>query len=176
MIGLRRAPRPTLAAMDRPAPARPAAGLVAVLALALACAGFLGAPGQARAQDEPARQVTLFGIIAMPGTTAIDPKLARVAPQLRKLLPGHGFKLLGVQSRRLAVGQSLSCDLGAGYSAEARLDSARNPDGKVELRVAFEEAGAVLAVTDVSTPPNQLFFCDKLLPDASRLVVGVGAR
>ena len=145
-------------------------------ALALALAVTLACVGPARAQVGPARQVTLFGVIATPGGMAVDPKLAKVAPQLRKLLPDHSFKLLDVQSRRLAVGQSLTCALGPGYTAEARLDSSLDDEGKVELRVAVEQAGVPLALTDVRTPPNQLFFCDKPLPDGSRLVVGVGAR
>jgi hypothetical protein len=30
--------------------------------------------------------------------------------------------------------------------------------------------------SQVSTPPNQLFFSDKLLANGSRLLIGVGAR
>ena len=30
--------------------------------------------------------------------------------------------------------------------------------------------------TFVRTPPNQLFFCDKMLPDGSRLLIGLGGR
>jgi len=145
------------------------------LALALAVAGWIG-PARAQGPMGPSRQVTLFGVIATPGGTAVDPKLVKVGPQLRQLLPKHGFKLLDVQSRRLAVGQTVACSLGPGYTAEAGLVSPLDDEGKVELRVAVEQGGMPLALTDVKTPPNQLFFCDKQLPDGSRLVVGVGAR
>ena len=83
------------------------------LSLVLGCLSTwsLSVFGQA---DAPARQVTLFGVIATPHDLQIDPKLARVAPQLRKLLPNHGFRLLGVQSKRLTASQSLSCPLPPG--------------------------------------------------------------
>src|SRR6185312_12429240 len=84
----------------------------------------LSVSGRVRAQglDESARQVTLFGVIASPFDPAIDPKLAKVAPQLRKLFPDHGFKLLGVHSKRHVAGQTITCDLGPGYSAGATLN------------------------------------------------------
>jgi len=145
------------------------------LALALTVAGWIG-PARAQGPMGPSRQVTLFGVIATPGGTAVDPKLVKVGPQLRQLLPKHSFKLLDVQSRRLAVGQTVACSLGPSYTAEAGLVSPLDDEGKVELRVAVEQGGTPLALTDVRTPPNQLFFCDKQLPDGSRLVVGVGAR
>ncbi len=148
----------------------------AALCLGLAFALLVAAAGRARADVGPSRQVTLFGIVAVPGGTAVDPKLSKVAPQLRKLLPGHEFRLLGVKSRRLAVGETMRCDLGAGLNAEAGLLDAQDADAKVDLRIALDQDGAPLIVTDVATPPNQLFFCDKRLPDGSRLVIGVGAR
>ena len=71
---------------------------------------------QAQAQlqvAEPARQVTLFAVIAVPGSNAIDPKLAGIELQLRKLLPGHGFKLLDVRSKRLHAGKRCGAIWGA---------------------------------------------------------------
>ena len=152
--------------MNRPAPRLPLASLL----LALACAG------PALAQTGPTRQVTLFSVVAVPGGKTTDPKLSRVAPQLRKLLPGHGFRLLDVQSRARAVGETLSCDLGSGTVAQATVTEALTPEGKIQLRVTLDQDGAPRSITDVSTPPNQLFFCDRPLPDGSRLVIGVGAR
>lgn len=148
----------------------------AYLALALALALF-GA-GRARSQgvEEPARQVTLFGVIASPFDPTVDPKLARVAPQLRKLLPNHGFKLLGVQSKRLVAGQTLTCDLGHGFSAGATLNRPVDENGKVQLRCAVLQNQIMQLESLVATPPNQLFFCEKALPDGTRLLVGIGAR
>ena len=124
----------------------------------------------------PTRQVTLFGVVATPGGKTVDPKLSKVAPQLRKLLPGHGFKLLGVQSRARVPGESLACDLGHGTVAQVEVTDALNAEGKVQIRVTLDQDGKPQSITDVSTPPNQLFFCDKPRPDGSRLVIGVGAR
>ena len=54
--------------------------------------------------DETARQVTVFAILATPGPPTVDPRLGSVRAQLRKVLPGHGFKLLDVQSKRIETG------------------------------------------------------------------------
>ena len=42
--------------------------------------------------------------------------------------------------------------------------------------MALERNGQTEFGTLVKTPPNQLFFLDKTMPDGSRLLVGVGAR
>ena len=52
----------------------------------LARAGASIAPARHQAAEPSARQVTLFGVIATPGDTKIDPKLRRIEPQLRKVL------------------------------------------------------------------------------------------
>jgi hypothetical protein len=36
--------------------------------------------------------------------------------------------------------------------------------------------GDVLFDTLVATPPNQLFFCDRMIAGGQRLLIGVGAR
>lgn len=146
---------------------------VAVIAVAFACCPARAA---AQAQDPPARQVTLFGIEAIPNSTEIDPKLKKVESQLRRLLPNHGFKLLGTKSQRIEEGGSLTCDLGADFVAGAELVSALDQDGKIRLRVALEVQGQNEFSTLVKTPRNQLFFLDKTLPNGSRLLIGVGAR
>ena len=135
--------------------------------------------GRAPAQmvDGPARQVTLFGIVADPNNHVIDPKLEKIAPQLRSLLPGHGFKLLEVQSKRLAPGQKMSCDFKVnGFSATTTMVEPLDPNGKVQLRVGLYQNEGLQFETFVNTPPNQLFFCDKLFSDGSRLLIGVAAR
>lgn len=149
-------------------------GLVASAAVFLALIGLRPLPG--RAADDEARQVTLFGVIASPSDQAVDPKLARVEGQLRKLLPKHGFKLLDAQSKRLTTGQSVGCDLASGYTATATLTQTSDDNGKVQIRCNFLKKDAVQLETLVTTPPNQLFFCEKTLPDGTRFLVGVGAR
>jgi hypothetical protein len=156
-------------------PRRHAAGGWSV-GLALAALMVL-APAVARAQSEgSARQVTVFGIVATPNQTAIDPKLHAIAGQLRRLLPNHGFRLLDVQSKRLAAGQSVTCNLGNGFTSATTLMQPLDPNGKVVLRCEILENTVPQLATLVSTPPNQLFFCDKMLPSGSRLLIGVGAR
>jgi hypothetical protein len=131
----------------------------------------------ARAQvSDAARQVTIFGIIATPNDPEIDPKLEAVMPQLRKLLPNHGFKLLDVRTRRLVVGQSVGCNLGGGFVASTTLVQPLDENGKVELKCSLLLNMVPQLETLVATPPNQLFFCDKQLPDGTRLLIGVGAR
>jgi hypothetical protein len=131
---------------------------------------------RARAQAGPSRQVTLFGVAALPNDPTIDPKLAQVAPHLRRLLPGHGFRLLGVKNQRLEPGQSLTCDLTGGWVATIGLVDPLDSNGKVQLHFGLDHDGAAQLSTDVLTPPNQLFFCDKTFPDHSRLLIGIGAR
>ncbi len=122
------------------------------------------------------RQVTLFGVIASPYDTAVDPKLEKILPQLRKLLPNHGFKLLDVQSKRLTAGQTVTCDLEQGFTTTATLIQPVDDNGKVQLRCAVLQNQTVVLESLVTTPPNQLFFCEKSLPNGTRLLVGIGAR
>ncbi len=138
--------------------------------------GLLAAPAARAQQRKPGRQVTIFGIVATPNNTAIDPKLASIAPQLRELLPNHGFRLLDVKTKRLSAGQSVACDLGGGVSAATTLIQPIDDDGKVQLRCELLENDVRQNATLVTTPPNQLFFCDKVLNNGSRLLIGIGAR
>ena len=145
---------------------------MAVLALAgLILAGSSGA----RSRAETSRQVTVFAIVASPRNPAIDPKLEPIAPQLRDLLPNHGFKLLDVQSQRLLVGQMVTCHLGGGYTAATTLIVPLDANGKVELRCELLLNEISQLETLVATPPNQLFFCEKPLMDGSHFLIGVGA-
>jgi hypothetical protein len=123
-----------------------------------------------------ARQVTLFGIVATPGSRAIDPKLASVSGQLRRLLPDHGFRLLDVRTKRLRPGQSVACELGDGFVAETSLVKVLDANGKIQLRCELRWNDQQQFATLVTTPPNQLFFCEKRLNDGSRILIGVGAR
>lgn len=144
------------------------------LLLALAVSRPSPAPGQV--SDDPARQVTLLGVLATPHDPRIDPKLTRFEPQLRKLLPGHGFRLLDVQSKRLTAGQSLGCRLQGGFRAEITLLQPTDGNGKVQIRCALRLNDTLDRETVVATPPNQLFFSDKTIPGGNRLLIGVGAR
>jgi hypothetical protein len=125
---------------------------------------------------DPARQVTLFAVIAVPGSSAIDPKLAGIEPQLRRLLPGHGFELLDVRSKRLQRGESIRCDLGSGWSAVTDLEEPLDQNGKIGLRCRLLQNDIPQFDTRVATPPNQLFFCDRMIDNGKRLLIGVGAR
>ncbi|GIW89257.1 MAG: hypothetical protein KatS3mg108_3581 [Isosphaeraceae bacterium] len=122
------------------------------------------------------RQVTVFGILATPSDDALDPKLEPIAEQLRVLFPGHGFRLLGTETRRLRVQGDLTCDLGLGYAAHARLINPLDSNGKVQLRFELDRYGQLEFATLVTTPLNQLFFCDRRFPDGTRLVLGIGVR
>ena len=122
------------------------------------------------------RQVTVFGVLATPKGKTIDPKLKPVEDQLKKLLPNHGFKLIKIESKRLNTGEILACDLTSGFVASSQLVQATDPNGKVQVRVGLSYNGMLQYQSLVSTPPNQIFFCDKQLPNGERLVIGIGAR
>lgn len=126
--------------------------------------------------DGPDRQVTIFGILLSPDRKSDDPRLLPIADQLRKLKPGNGFRLRSVATERLAASASLRCELGEGLEATATLLDAANDAGKVRLRFELRDGGQVELSTVVTTPPNQLFFCEKPLPDGQQLLIGVGAR
>jgi hypothetical protein len=126
--------------------------------------------------DERARQVTMFAILATPGPATVDPRLGAVRAQLRKVLPGHGFKLLDVESKRIETGESVTCDLGHSYNAETSLVRPIDENGKVQLRCTLMLQGKQEFSTLVKTPVNQLFFYERSLRDGTRVVIGVGAR
>lgn len=161
---------------------RPSAGLWFAL-LPLLIAGFGPAPcAQAQIILPPgatiSRQVTLFAIRATPNDPAIDPKLKAIAPQLKRLMPNHGFQLLNVQSHTLRVNQTISCKISDQLVAKADLVNGLGTDGKVQFRFSLQEprSGMALATTLISTPPNQLFFCDKVFDDGTKVLIGIGAR
>jgi hypothetical protein len=133
-------------------------------------------PVETAATEALARQVTLFGVLASPDDLWTDPQLVRVAPQLRKLLPKHGFRLLDVQTRRLTAGQTLACKLDDGFVAETTLIDPSDANGKVQLRCVLLRDRTPRLDTKVITPTNQLFFCDERRHDGSRLLIGIGAR
>jgi hypothetical protein len=124
-------------------------------------------------------QVTVLGILVMPRATgdAFDPRLSNFKNPLRKLIPAdHGCMLLDVRSDRLSSGQSLQCDLGKDRLAKVTLLDPLNPDGKVKLRCELTQGKKRLSISEVASPPNQLFFCEHSLGDGSKLLIGVGAR
>ncbi|WZO98566.1 hypothetical protein EP7_000146 [Isosphaeraceae bacterium EP7] len=130
--------------------------------------------GEASAQEE-SKQVTLFGIRATPGSKYVDPRLSTIAPQLRQILPGHGFKLIDARTRRLGVDEAMKCKMGSEIEASAELLDPLDANGKVQLRFGLTVDGQE-HVTIVTTPANQLFFADRPLADGSRLLLGMGAR
>jgi hypothetical protein len=143
----------------------------------VALVGVVRTDARAGDQDDmESRQVTLFAVIASKDDVRIDPKLSKVSTQLRKLLPNHGFRLLSVKTKRLMIGQTLTVRLDGELTAATRLDQALDDNGKVQLKCEVLRGQAVLLESLVTTPANQLFFCDKMLPDGNRLLVGIGAR
>ncbi len=144
---------------------------LSLIALAFCC---LSLP--ANAQQAASRQVTVFGIAAVPNSQVLDPKLKSIAPQLQALFPNHGFKLLGVETKRLGINEIHTCNLGNGFSTETQLVNAFDANGKVSLRFQLDEQGQMAFATVVNTPLNQLSFADKQLADGSRLVIGLGVR
>lgn len=131
----------------------------------------------AQTPEPPTRQVTLLGVIATPGgAEKIDPKLEKFEAQLRKLMPKHNFRLVDVQSKRLGAGQSVTCDLESGFTASATLTKPVDDNGKVQIRCLILKNKVEKLDSRVTTPANQLFFCEKALPNGSKLLVGIGAR
>jgi len=127
------------------------------------------------ADPEP-RQVTVVGIVATRGDKTIDTKLVRIKAQLNELLPKHGFRLLDAQSKRIVAPQSVACELSNGYTATVSLVKSLDENGKAELQCELFQNKTRQFSTLVKTPLNQLFFCQRALPDGSQLLIGVGAR
>jgi hypothetical protein len=123
------------------------------------------------------RQVTVFGIEASPGGSTVSPQLRTVAQQLRRLLPGHSFQLLGAENERLLPGADLTCAAGPDRELSVRLLDPLDASSKVRFRVRLTSISSGKAIFDqvVATPPNQLVFLDKKLKDG-RLLVGLGTR
>jgi hypothetical protein len=126
--------------------------------------------------DDEARQVTVFGVIATPGSKTTDTNLANIKTQLDKLLPKHGFKLLDAQSKRIVAGESVTGDLHNGYKFVTSLVKSVDEDGKVQIRCELFRDQDRQFSTVVKTPPLQLFFCQRALQDGSQLLIGVGVR
>jgi hypothetical protein len=95
---------------------------------------------------------------------------------LDKLLPKHGFKLLDAQSKRVEAGESVTCELGDGYSVLTSMVEMLDENGKVQLRCELFKDDVRQFSTLVKTPLNQLFFCQRPLQNGSQLLIGVGAR
>jgi hypothetical protein len=126
--------------------------------------------------EDIARQVTVFGVLATPNHRTADSRLSNIHSQLDKLLPKHGFKLLDARSERIVDGESITCSLGQGYSLTTRLVNPLDENGKVELRCGLFRGEVCVFSTLVKTPVDQLFFCRRELDDGSQLLIGVGAR
>ena len=162
------------------------AGLALAVLASLVCLAPTTIAQTSAAQAVPGRQVTLFGILATPSDmkVEVDAKLKKIEPQLRKLFPdnNYSFKLLATESKRLGVNDVVTCKLGDGFVAGAQLVSIADLDGNLQMKFVLEYDGDVEFTTIVRTPPNQLFFCDKALPNnaklpnGSKLLIGLGGR
>lgn len=140
--------------------------------------GFVGPTAFAAPwQMAPARQVVVFGVVATPGTDAMDAKIPPVVQaQLQKLMPGHGFRLVKVKSDRAKAGDTVVCDLGGGYEATAKMMAPMDMNGKVQMKFELSTDKTSQFQTIVTTPPDQFNYFDKPLPGGDRLLLGVGAR
>ena len=142
----------------------------------------LASPSQAHAQFVPPgmqaqdRRVTLFGILATPGQGMDDPDLKDLLPQLRQVLPQHTFKLVKVVSKNVATNGTIVCDLGDGFVASSQLLNPLDMNGKVQLRFELSVGGLPQYQTIVTTPPNQVFYINRMFPNGNRLIMGIGAR
>jgi hypothetical protein len=152
--------------------------ILAVGGLALGLGGLRVSRAEVKLEpaDNEARQVTVFAIVATPGTKTVDSKLAAIKTQLDKLMPQHGFKLLDVQSKPLVTGESVACDLRNGYTTQTKLVGPMDENGKVPLRCELFLDQKREFSTLVKTPTNQLFFCKWELDDGSAFLIGVGTR
>ena len=147
------------------------------LALLAACSPLL-APTSTLGQDAPpARQVVMFGVLATPGSKSMDPKISPVvAARLRRTLPGYGFKLIEVKGAKIVKDQSVAIELGGGFVSTAQLVSPLDPNGKVQMRFELTLDGESQFQSMVTTPSDQFNYFDKMLPNDSHLLIGVGAR
>lgn len=130
----------------------------------------------ANRDDDEARQLTVFGVVATPDTKTVDKNLTNIKTQLDKLLPKHGFRLLDAQSKSIVAGESVTCDFRNGYTLVASLIQPVDENGKLQIRCELLRDQHSEFSTVVKTPPNQLFFCQRVLHDGSQLLIGVGAR
>lgn len=155
--------------------------LAVVVASSMFAAGLCGvhvsrAAVKMRASEDLARQVTVFGVVAIPGGKGVDAKLLRLKTQLAQLIPNHSFKLLGAQTSRMVAGDSIPCDLGNSYRVETCLVQPLDVNGMIQLRCQLYRDEERLFSTLVKTPANQLFFCQRAFGEDSQLLIGVGAR
>lgn len=142
----------------------------------LVWAAWLNPPAADAQAPTGSRHVTVFGILASPSDRSLDPRLKPIEHQLRRLFPDHGFKLVGVDTRRLGTGQSQVFELGGDFEAQVQLLNAFDAQGKTQLRFELDNLGQLEFATVLTTPLNQLSFCDRRFGDGSRLVIGVGVR
>lgn len=156
---------------------RPATRAAWAALMALAAWSLPAGPARASWQGAPARQLVVFGVLATPGSSAMDAKITPVVgAQLRRALPNHGFKLISIKRESVLAGQSVVCDLGDGFVSSAQLLNPLDVNGKVQMRYDLSLFGGSQFQTVVVTPPDQFNFFDKILPNNSHLLVGVGAR
>src|SRR5262249_46462430 len=97
---------------------------------------------------------------------------------LRKSLPSlsdRGFKFLAKESRELGLHQTVTCDLGDGYSASTELARGLK-DAKIQLKFTLFRERRPRFETVATTPLNEPFFLDKALGDGRRVLFSVGSR
>ena len=116
------------------------------------------------------------GLTVMNDFPSRTPKLKEVLPQLNTNFPGHSFRLLKAESKRVLAGQTVSVDLGDGFVASSQLVSPFDQNGKIPMRFDLSLFGISQFQMIVTTPPNQISYVNRMLPNGNRLIVGIGAR
>jgi hypothetical protein len=157
---------------------RPFRDLALVVAVVLGGIGLSPFDVEAAGWQAPtSRQVVVFGVLATPGSKTMDKDITpAVAAELRRRLPNHGFKLLKAESQKTTAGQTVTCKLGEGYVATTRLLTPLDINGRVQMRFELLLDDVPQFQTIVATPPDQLNYADKMLPDNSHILIGIGAR
>jgi hypothetical protein len=100
---------------------------------------FAGAPGAARAADPcktaPTR-LTIVVVLATEKNKAVDPKLAALAAEVRKLHEElTGFRVESVLQKSLAPGESHTFELIDKQKLVVKVDKPKDKEGKVGLTV-----------------------------------------
>ena len=117
------------------------------------------------AQVEPSRQVTLFGVAAVPGSPAIDPKLATGRSPAAPALARPRLPLAGRQERAAPARADplLRPDRGLGRR-RPNWSTPSTPTARSSSASPWTTTARSQFSTGITTPPNQLTFCEKTLP------------
>ena len=126
--------------------------------------------------DDIARQVTVFGVLATPGAKTVDSRLSNIHPSVGQVASRERIQAPRRPQRAHRRWRIDHCNLGNGYTLTTSLVKPLDENGKVELRCELFHDKISEFSTLVKTPVNQLFFCQRALKNGSQFLIGVGAR